>query len=424
MNNYPIFLLPFGEIMMTAKIENSEIKLLHKTLFPSEKRYAISKSGLSACLDKEKKLIIYGQLGTQGEMENIRILTFPSLISPKSIFIVKNHILLGGENNSMYSPKINSHELFVTYDIYSDKFNTLEVPFKAYDKCIDDLLFDDDKIIAVDNCVEPKYLIEYDFSNPHYPHLLRTHNLPENGVYEKIWKGTLSNDFLALISSSFGMYSSGTFINIFNRNNKHIAKLSQTRSHGSEYEMGYSWRDIVLLSNYNLLLISSYDSGMGIYKIEKQKVDDLPNKNKESIIYFNKWNKNVIKILTVPNCNEKVIVVLEEVNENFKQHTYSLESIETLAEELNTVETDYGSQSIFVFDDYDNENIFVDKDDDNIFDDKDISDIFVRKDSFLRNNDEDAKPPYRDRYYNDEYDDDDRYCGACQSTPCMCSDPF
>lgn len=79
MNNYPIFFLPKGEIMMSAQIKGDKIKLLRKTLFPRGKRYAISKDGLAACLDLEEKLILYGQLNEKGAFDYFRELPFPGL---------------------------------------------------------------------------------------------------------------------------------------------------------------------------------------------------------------------------------------------------------------------------------------------------------------------------------------------------------
>jgi len=57
MKAYPIFLLPKGEVMMTARIDGDEIKVLKKTLFPSSKRYSISEKGLAVCLDNKTFII-------------------------------------------------------------------------------------------------------------------------------------------------------------------------------------------------------------------------------------------------------------------------------------------------------------------------------------------------------------------------------
>lgn len=332
MKAYPIFLLPKGEVMMTAKVEDNEIKILEMTLFPSNKRYCISETGLAACLDKEKKLIIYGFLNEDGEMKDVTILPFPSMISPKSICIFKNHFILGGENNHDFSNNINSHELVATYSILQNKFSPVEMPFKKYDKCIDDLLLDNQKVIAVDNIVYPKYLLEYDFKNPDFPHLIVSHSLPENGTYESIKKGTLNDSYIALLSSSFGMSGGGKYVNIFRRGNyQSYIRLSQWYGMSNEgNEKKYIWRDILLLPNRNVLLIPSNEDGVGIYSIEDSMISENETEDSDSIQYFNSWNKKVIKILLPPQSKENVLIVFEEGEEDNISYSFVLESIEKL----------------------------------------------------------------------------------------------
>lgn len=330
MKAFPIFLLPKGEVMMTAKIDGDEIKVLKKTLFPSNKRYCISETGLAACLDKEKKLIIHGYLKDDGEMEDVAILPFPSMISPKSICIVKNNFILGGENNHDFSNNINSHELVATYSILQNKFTAVEMPFKEYDKCIDDLLLDNNKVIAVDNIVYPKYLLEYDFKNPDFPHLIKSHRLPENGTYETIKKGTLNDSYVALISSSFGMNGGGRYVNIFRRGNyKNYIRLSQWYGMSNQdNDKKYYWRDILLLPNQNVLLIPSNEDGIGIYYIDDSMITEKGNEDSDSIKYINNWNKTVKKILLPPQINDKVLVIFEEGEDNNLSYSFALESIE------------------------------------------------------------------------------------------------
>lgn len=154
---FSVFLLPQGEIMTTAIVAQDKVKVLKKTLFPSGNRYSISKSGIAVCLDKEKKVIIYGQLLSDGTFGFYRLIDFPEMISPKSICIHNNHIILGGENSSSFNKNIISHELVVTYSILNGKFTPLEMPFKRSGKSIDDLLLDNEIVIAVDNI--PQVLI-------------------------------------------------------------------------------------------------------------------------------------------------------------------------------------------------------------------------------------------------------------------------
>ncbi len=343
MTDYPIFLLPKGEIMITAKIEEQELKLLKKTLFPSGNRYAISNNGLAACIDREKKIILYGQINDNGDFDYIKIIPFPSIISPKSLCIIKNNIVLGGENNHVFLNNIISHELVVSYSIPSDKFIVVDMPFKKDNKCVDDLLIDNNKVIAVDDIVYPKYLIEYDFSNPDYPYLIKSYNLPKNGTYERISKGTLNEDYIALLSSSFGMDGGGRYINIFRKGYyDNYIRLSQwfgiklygINNRNEKSDKKYFWRDIYLVPNQNILLISSNEDGIGIYRIRNDYMSKQGKEDADSVYYFNSWNKEVIKILTVPNDKEKVLLVFEEGDKENIKYSYEITSIDDIISNL------------------------------------------------------------------------------------------
>lgn len=382
MTEYPVFLLPKREIMMTAKIEDGEIKLLKKTLFPSDKRYSISKSGLAACLDKEKKLILYGQITEDGEFDYIKILPFPSMISPKSLCIVKDHIILGGENNHNSIDEINSYELVVSYSTREDEFISVEMPYKEYDKCIDDLLVNGSRVLAVDNIVYPKYLLEYDFQNPSYPYLVKSFDLPVNGTYESIYKGTRNEEFLALISSSFGGKGAGRHINIF-RNGDYSNYIRLSQCYGVEGEdlakgKKYSWRDTLLLPEKNVLLISSNEDGVGVYYLKDVLFQETNSEDSDSINYINNWDKKVVKILLPPNDSENLIIILEDGKKDNIHYTYLL---------------------------------------------KNITDILESADNYDNSDD------YNNRYNYNEYIEpsgfyfgDSEVCGACQESPCMCSD--
>ncbi|MBW6480779.1 MAG: hypothetical protein K0B37_15225 [Bacteroidales bacterium] len=332
MKTFPIFLLPKGETMMTAKITGNEIEFFKKTLFPSNKRYSISESGLAVCLDTEKKLIIYGNLSEDGDMGDVTVLPFPDIISPKSILTFKNCIVLGGENNNSYSGTIKSQELVAIYSLTDNKFTAVEMPFKHYDKCVDDLLLDtDNKVLAVDNIIFPKYLIEYDFSNPLFPNLIAWHSLPNNGTYETIKKGTLNDSYVALLSTSVGSGGSGTYINIFRKGDyvNHVG-LSQYRNFNQNIDKNCLWRDILLLPNRQFLFISSHEKGIGVYFIKNSKIKNDFTEDSDSIKYINKWNKPVKKILLHPQSDDTVLIIFEEGGLQNLLYSFSLESIDLL----------------------------------------------------------------------------------------------
>lgn len=104
-------------------------------------------------------------------------------LKPKSICIVDDYIVLGGAQSA---------ELVVTYSIKRDEFKAVEMPYRRHGKAVDDLLQKGTTVIAVDNIVYPKYIIEYDFKDPEHPVLAKSYRLPDNGTYESIKKGTLN----------------------------------------------------------------------------------------------------------------------------------------------------------------------------------------------------------------------------------------
>src|SRR5690606_731234 len=124
----------------------------------------------------------------------------------------------------------------------------------------------------------------------------------------------------------------------------------------------------------NVLLIPSNEDGIGIYYIDDSMITEKGIEDSNSIEYINQWNKKVIKILLLPQINDKVLIIFEEGEENNLSYSFALESIEGILTQNN------------------------ESDDDDDF------------------------------YYDDDswggYDDggDSEYCGACQESPCMCSD--
>lgn len=336
MKNYPIFLLPKGKIMMTAKIENNAIKLLKETKFPSKRRYSIGENGYVACIDSENELLIIGQINFDGQVEHFVQIPFPKVIYPRSILIYKDNIIIGGFKHAPISQEnYYSSELLVSYSIKDMKFIPIEIPIQTYDKSIDDLLVDENRIIAVDNIVFPKYLIECDFSDPNNPSFIKLHNLPNNGTYEHISKGALNKNYIALLSSSGGMYGNGNHINIFKKGNySEYAILSQWNSVETYYKnkiKKYYWNDIMISKIYNMLLISASEYGVGIYKIIPDLINDKNFDETKSIVYHNEWSKKLIKILHVPNNEKKIILIFEEGDSDSVTHSYAIEDLDKIS---------------------------------------------------------------------------------------------
>lgn len=385
MEDFPIFLLPKGEIMMTAKVEGSDIKLLKKTLFPSGNRYAISKLGLAACIDKEKKIIIYGQINYDGDFEYIKILPFPSIISPEFICVINSNIILAaGYPFSSYYEKYPK-DIIVSYSITTDSFSTVNLPYSGFINWVEAFLLYENKLIAIYNQVNDeqivngevsikaiinqeleKYCVEYDFSNPENPRLLNFFHLQKHIGYS-VTDGTSDNDYIALLSYKMNTGNDEQTISIFQKGNYNtIITLNQFLSNPfdeNDTKKDFPWNDIFLVPNKNLLLVASNEGGIGICHIDFNRIEwnttcisnsfHLLNgriKKEKNPIYkdiyiniikgwggneypfpndygtiINDWEKKVIKILPVPNDPDRIIVIVE--NFIYEQVFYSYDII-------------------------------------------------------------------------------------------------
>lgn len=187
-------------------------------------------------------------------------------------------------------------------------------------------------MIAVDNVVEPKFILEYNFEDLNNPHLIDLYMLPPGGTYESIKKGTLNQEYIALFSTTYGRMGGGTHINIFRKGDfsKHISLYQFNFSLMEDLDT-YDWKDLVLLPKHNVLLLSSLKDGIGVYKINENKFDEKKNEDSDAVKYINYSNKEVIKILIPPQSPDYVLIIFKKYNIFRKEsYFYALQSIEGL----------------------------------------------------------------------------------------------
>ncbi|RYE49644.1 MAG: hypothetical protein EOP48_20795 [Sphingobacteriales bacterium] len=191
------------------------------------------------------------------------------------------------------------------------------MPYAGNGKSVDDLLIDGETVIAVDNIVWPKYILFYDFSNPYRVKHISDLQLPNNGTYESISKGSLSGSLIALLSSTIGRGGGGRHITISEKNGfSRFVILSQYSVLDNEYGKIYDWRDVLMLDGF--VFISSGVDGVDLLKV---KVDDMLEDGShmtDKIRYFNPWQKELVKILVIPNDTKNILLVFKTAVYNFE----------------------------------------------------------------------------------------------------------
>lgn len=350
------FLLAVDQCMHTAQLVNDTIELLHETPFPSKKRYALSDRGLAACVDHENKQIHYGFIQPDGRMTGYNVVPFPDVIRPLCVVIVDQFLVLGGDCNSIgeYSDYSSTQytEVIATYSVVEKEFKILEMPYRKWGKGIDDLLVDGTTVIAVDNIISPKYVLDYDFANPASPVLITDHDLEVVGPNEQIQKATMNHNLVAMHSTMWvqtGLYQA---IAIYNKGqyDQHFVlqeflgqeppaydplfdwDANDLDTESMEYLLNQRkpsnvthWRDILLDPLSNTLYIAAMERGIGIISIkegdipsdlwdesdeELEEISEIDDSSK--VRYFQPVGWNVRKLLLV---GEKIVLVGEKAGE-------------------------------------------------------------------------------------------------------------
>lgn len=175
----------------------------------------MKQSGAEAYLYRAK----IEQDGTLTRMPDIQL---PAYILNQTLAIKDDILYLGGyevkrEGRKTYS-KVNEGEMAGYFDLRLDKpvWHPLPLPVEMQPgKSIDDVLVYDDKLVLVDNIMYPKYLFEYDVSVPSQPVSTKTIELPNNGTYEHIHRGSINSRWMALLSSGVGRSGSSSYVSVF-----------------------------------------------------------------------------------------------------------------------------------------------------------------------------------------------------------------
>lgn len=301
------YLLPENQSFnLYEKYENELVKL-EEFKFDYTELYAFDADEL-VIVNHDSTKFHYGRIkNSKFEEEVVR--EFPEKFRINTIELKDGFVYLGGN--------WSEGELFYVFDLKSKEFYPVPIPNEAYrpGKAIDDILFLDDKIIAVDNIVEPKYLIHYAIKD--LPHLKdgEFFKLPFNGAYEHIYKGSVNEEYLVLLSSTYsGWIGGGNHISILKSEdlNSNFSLSSIPKSFSQDY---MHWNDFLVVKNK--IFIAFRDRSLGVFTIKEQYFLKSENKDIRSykdvstnkIKMHSEFENKPIKLL--PFDSDSIIVILE-----------------------------------------------------------------------------------------------------------------
>jgi hypothetical protein len=131
-----------------------------------------------------------------------------------------------------------------------------------HENTIDDLLFDSDRLIAVDDIVYPKWLLVYDVSTPQAPGLVSVCPLPSHAVHERIASGSLGANWLALLSFD-GRLDGYPVVSLLDRRTlQEYGFFVGIKGPGLQ---PLPWQSVTLRDD--LLLIAAGENGIGVLEL-------------------------------------------------------------------------------------------------------------------------------------------------------------
>lgn len=270
---YKRFVIPQEKASVIAYIDNNKVYERGKIDIPYHSKSVITENNLivSLCFGSKphsRRLRVFDMNGRQLLRKEYKY---------RSIAYKGNVVYLGGQ----YEPQ--GGELFRLIDLSNIDFTPEEIdlPIQSVKgKSIDDILIHHDALFLVDNIIFPKYIFEYNIATPNKPLLGSTRRLPNNGTYERIYKGDINQDWMILFSATVG--GGGAIIDMRGNVAQHITvfggknmvltfgrdtiiirdyafdKFSNNYEKFLELDcIGYELKDVALVGNYLVLLFEN-----------------------------------------------------------------------------------------------------------------------------------------------------------------------
>jgi len=167
--------------------------------------------------------IKWARIGPDGVLTYLPTIGLPPHLVVSALALHGSYLYVGGTLNHLGWHAQQNLPTAGRFNLGADTpvWEPLELPRDVETspgKAIDDVLVDSGELILVDDLVFPKYLFVYALPTgaalPSNPRII---NLPFGRVYEHIHKGQVSPGYVALYSTSTGMFGNGTYVSVLRR---------------------------------------------------------------------------------------------------------------------------------------------------------------------------------------------------------------
>lgn len=313
--------LKVGENFILQKSKNSIFisayrpkALVEKAIYPINEKsiYATDQISRIAIVDTTNTIYLHNFI-----IKSLETIKIPFQITPKNIFLTKDHIFIGGEAGK---------EMLIQYHIQTRKWFSLEIPTEVIKpgKAIDDIVITENHLIAIDNIVTPKYLLFYQLNTSSKLALSHIRKLKANGAYEHISNGRINSKYLALLSeTSSGYAGTHQHISVYDLNDM---QRSFVFSISLKDKKTSPINDFAVVDDN--LVIATKNSGISKFKIDEAFFSKSQNKsaldlNEEvspALIKYDFYDKsNVINLTSIPQTNKLVFTIAQENGQLYRR---------------------------------------------------------------------------------------------------------
>jgi hypothetical protein len=277
-------------------------------------------------------IYIYDFLKKEEEVYEIGI----PMSGKECILLYKNKVYIGGRKDE--DPNI---KMLVEFDLISKKWFAPSIPpgIDYPGKKIDDLLVDNDTIIAIDDMIYPKYILFYQYQKDTFSKYLFLTPIAELGSEEVIYSGRIENNFIALYSKTRDREGGNIHLVVYDKNYfeqwidaneidneafpfiKWNLTLRGINFYDKEFIPEYMY-DFGLLGN-NLLILTE-KLGLTIWDIRERlnydTTEDFEKLVKSAQIKMHSDEKTIESITLIPQIKNKVILTILDNRNKTRTH--------------------------------------------------------------------------------------------------------
>lgn len=310
LNNGDLFILPNAKNKISVnRFENETIKELKTISINKKSIYSTDQKNIVVILNPSKKSILFYNIKTSKKQR----ISIPYDIKPKSLLIDDNNLFIGGEMEN---------EMLVQYNLKNQKWFSLEIPeeIKYPGKSIDDIVINDEYLIAIDNIVIPKYILFYKLNSTDKLVFSHQKELKFNSSYESTHLARIHDNYLGLYSTTLNWGTFSEHITIYKN-----LDLKVSFAISSQYNYKGNINDILLVNNN--LYIANRNKGLGKLLIQdtlfnlqnNYEWEETNPEIEESLVEYETFNnQEPIKLTKIPNQN-KFIITLQDQKGNYRK---------------------------------------------------------------------------------------------------------